>query len=45
MEITTRGGNQTIDPHMSYVVDDDVRNKDDVVEDRGELEDAITKEV
>uniref|UniRef100_M1DRZ9 Integrase core domain containing protein n=1 Tax=Solanum tuberosum TaxID=4113 RepID=M1DRZ9_SOLTU len=44
MTVTTRGGKQTIDPPMSSVVDVEIRKEDDVVEVRGETENATEKE-
>ena len=45
MTFTTRGGKQTIDPPMPYVVDDELRKYDEVVEGNGELVDKAVKEV
>ena len=36
MAVTTQGGKQTIDPLMSYVVEDDMRKDEAVVETSGE---------
>uniref|UniRef100_M1DZG5 Integrase core domain containing protein n=1 Tax=Solanum tuberosum TaxID=4113 RepID=M1DZG5_SOLTU len=43
MAVTTRGGKQTIDPHMPSVVDVEIRKEDDVVEVREESENATEK--
>uniref|UniRef100_M1DDB4 Integrase core domain containing protein n=1 Tax=Solanum tuberosum TaxID=4113 RepID=M1DDB4_SOLTU len=44
MEVTTRGGKQTIDPPIPSMVDVEIRKEDDVVEAREESENAIEKE-
>uniref|UniRef100_M1D846 Integrase core domain containing protein n=1 Tax=Solanum tuberosum TaxID=4113 RepID=M1D846_SOLTU len=44
MEVTTRGGKQTIDPPMPSVVDIETRKDDDVVEVSGESENATQKD-
>ena len=44
MEVTTRGGKQTIDPPMPSGVENVIRGNDDVVEVSGELEDKTGKE-
>ena len=45
MAITTRGGNQTIDPSMSSGMENVIRGDDEVVEVSGDLGDKIVKEV
>ena len=45
MAVTTRGGEQTIIPPMSSVVEGDMRKQDNVEEPSEELDDATTKEV
>ena len=37
MEVTTRGGKQTIDPPTQSLVEDDMRKEKEVVETSGEL--------
>ena len=44
MAVTTRGGNQTIDPPMSSVVENLKRGDDEVVEVSGELGDKTGKQ-
>ena len=43
MQITTRGGKQTIDPPMPSGVENMIRGDDEVVEVSGELEDKTGK--
>ncbi|XP_069154583.1 uncharacterized protein [Solanum lycopersicum] len=44
MIVTTRGGKQTINPHMSFAVEDEVTKGKEVVETSGELVDKTAKE-
>nr|XP_010327596.1 uncharacterized protein LOC104649754 [Solanum lycopersicum] len=44
MEVTTQGGKQTIDPPMPYVVENEMRKDEEVVETSGELVDKVVKE-
>ena len=44
MTVTTRWGKETIDPPMSFVVEDDVRKHNEVVEASGELVDKVVNE-
>ena len=44
IEVTIQGGMHTIDPPMLSVVEGDMRNKDDIAEASGELDNATTKE-
>ena len=43
MAVTTRGGMQTIDPPTPYVVKDELRKDDEVVEASGEFVDKAEK--
>ena len=45
MAITTQGGKQTVDPHMTSGVEKVIRDDDTVVEVSGELEDKTVKDV
>ena len=44
MEITTRGGKQTIDPPMPSKEEKMIKDNDKVVEVSGEVEDSIGKD-
>lgn len=44
MEVTTRGGEKTIDPPMPYLVEGDIRREDKVTEASRVFGDAPSKE-